>query len=868
MTTPSIYYRYRLVIFAFFAIATPFAIWGANQAVKNNSNNIEDWLPPSFEETKQLLWFADEFGSDAFLMVSWEGCSLEDPRATSYATELRKPFDVDTDASLLPFHEVISGTEAFEQMMEPPLELSRRDAKARLGGWAVGQDGETSCVVAVFTVEGAQYRHAVIDHMYSVADRVPGLSPSDLRMAGSVVDSVAIDRASNEGLVSLSIVSFSLCFLLMYLLFRSFLLAGMVFLNALFCQQMSLALIHFSGTQMDSVLLIVPLLVFVLVVSAGVHLANYYRDAVRENGLEGAPLRAVLDAISPCWLASLTTALGLGSLLVSFLVPVRKFGTFACLAVVLGTAVLFLLLPAQMEQAPPRRAARNWKPNDSSGGRFWDWVLAVVRQLRYPILAAALLLTAVSLYGVFQLRASVRIHAMFLPESRILKDYEWLEDRVGPLVPVEVVLRFPKQEDGNVKPSMLLRMQLVDRVHQAALNVDGIGAALSAWNFCPPMQGLYGRGARQIARRSVFEKNLIKNRDAFQEMALLRENAKEELWRVSGRAFAGMGLDYTGVMEELAATVDPILDAANQQGFGGVTAIYCGGVPLVQKAQDQMMKDLIKSFIVAFAFIGGMMIVLMFGLSINDLRQADSMSMRTAILLRSGSAGAIAMLPNILPCVAVLGAMGLAHLKIEIGSMMTASVALGIAVDDTLHFITWFRRELGEGKSRRDAVRHAYDKCGAAMVQTSCICGFGLLVYSLSPFVPIARFSWVMFAMLGSALVVDLIVLPAILLSPLGATFEPQRPTTTSDQDSAIEPRDRKRRTRRGVDWIEDIVVSVAYLSGAVLGALYAYASLREIAPALISCMAGGALGGLLAYCAVTALFLAVNPTRDRGHGS
>jgi predicted RND superfamily exporter protein len=459
---------------------------------------------------------------------------------------------------------------------------------------------------------------------------------------------------------------------------------------------------------------------------------------------------------------------------------------------------------------------------------------------------------------------------MFLPESRLLTDYDWLEDRVGPLVPFEIILRLPKQEDGNVKPSMLLRMQLVDRVHHAVLKVDGIGAAVSAWNFCPPMKGLYGRGARQIARRSVFEKNLIKNRASFQEMALLRENASEELWRVTGRAYAGMGLDYTKVLNELRAAVDPMLNAANQQGFGEVTAIYCGGVPLVQKAQDQMMKDLIKSFVVAFTFIAVMMIVLMIGLSLNDLRQAGSMTTRAAILLRSTSAGAIAMLPNILPCVAVLGAMGLAHLKIEIGSMMTASVALGIAVDDTLHFITWFRRALGAGSSRREAVRHAYDKCGAAMAQTSCICGFGLLVYSLSPFVPIARFSWVMFAMLSSALVADLIVLPAILLSPLGATFEPQRAAdkTAGELSGASEPRDRQRPSRRGVDWLEDIVVSVSYLSGAALGALFAYGYLQDIAPALLSCMAGGALGGLLAYSAVSAFFFAVNRSRDRGHGS
>lgn len=144
------------------------------------------------------------------------------------------------------------------------------------------------------------------------------------------------------------------------------------------------------------------------------------------------------------------------------------------------------------------------------------------------------------------------------------------------------------------------------------------------------------------------------------------------------------------------------------------------------------------------------------------------------------AAGVLAMVPNLLPCVLVLGTMGLAGMQVEIGSMMTASVALGIAVDDTLHFLTWFRRGQFMSLTRHEAVAFAYQKCAAAMTQTSLICGLGLLVYSLSPFVPIARFSWVMSAMLMSALVADLLVLPAILLSPLGRVFQLPRQRQTT----------------------------------------------------------------------------------------
>lgn len=773
MSAPSFHYRYRRVVFALFIFTTPLVIWGANQALQNNVNQVEDWLPASFEETKQLRWFANEFGGDDLIMISWKGCTFDDPRVPRYAAELRKPVKFAGEQALSPFREVVTGAESLDRLTEPPLEFSPQAAKARLTGWALGTDGETSCVLAKLTPEGWQHRHAVVDHLYEIAGRVPELSSSDIHVAGAVLDSVAIDRASNDGLMLLSNASFGLCLLLMCFLLRSLWLAVVVFVNAIFCQQMSLALVHFSGIQMDSILLIVPILVYVLVVSAGVHVVNYYRDAVCDSGLEGAPLRALSDAMVPCSLATLTTGLGLSSLVVSSIVPVQKFGVSSCLAVFLGTTVLFLLLPTLLLRFPPRRLPRQWRATTSKLHGGWSWLLGAVLRLKYAILAGALLLTVVGLYGVFQLRASVRIHDMFLPASRVLQDYEWLEDRVGPLIPFEIVLRLPKLADDHDGVTMCDRVELIGRVHHAAMKVEGIGSAVSAWNFCPDMHLARG-GIRQMARRTMIKRKLLANRESLQEMALLRHSPQEELWRVSGRAYAGMDLDYTKVLAELKTTVDRVVNAANQQGTP-VTAVYCGGVPLVAKAQNQMIQDLINSFLVAFAFVAGIMVSLMISLSVNDLKQAESWGVRAAIVTRGSLAGAVAMLPNILPCVAVLGAMGLARQKLDIGSTMTASAALGIAVDDTIHFITWFRRALAQGKNRTEAVRHAYEKCGAAMLQTTCICGIGLLVYSLSPFVPIARFSWVMFAMLSSAIVADLVVLPAILLSPLGSTFKRHR---------------------------------------------------------------------------------------------
>ena len=98
-------------------------------------------------------------------------------------------------------------------------------------------------------------------------------------------------------------------------------------------------------------------------------------------------------------------------------------------------------------------------------------------------------------------------------------------------------------------------------------------------------------------------------------------------------------------------------------------------------------------------------------------------------------------------------------------------MALGIAVVDTLHFLTWYRREIGQGRSADYAVRSAFRHCATAMAQTSLICGVGILVFVASPFVPVSRFAWMVAVLLGAALVGDLLILPALLVGPLGRVF-------------------------------------------------------------------------------------------------
>ncbi|NOY30536.1 MAG: MMPL family transporter [Planctomycetes bacterium] len=778
---PSFYARYRLGIFAFFLLTAPLVVSSAMRAVESSSTRVADWLPESFEETQRLRWFQKHFVSDDLLMVSWDGCTLDDPRLPALAARLRQPVDVGQQHQAVLCRQIITGPEALEQLRGEPLQLSRPAALMRLRGWLVGEDQETTCMVLLMSDEGWQHRHFFLEHVYECAAEVADLDRPSVHAGGSTADAVAVDHASQEGLMWRMVLCYGVGIALMGVMFRSLVMTATVFVTAWYCQQLSLAIVESSGGHLDSVMLMIPSLLYVLSISTGIHLANYYRDSVEAQGPSDATRQAVRQAWLPCGLASVTTALGLSSLGVSFLIPVRNFGLYAAVSVLLATAVVFLLMPALLEQFPiSRRRSRGTSESNGPSHEGWDGWMRKVSAWRNWILVSSFLGLGISVWGGTQIRAGAQLHDLFSPEASILQDYDWLESHIGPLVPLEIVLRIPKSE-GEPRVTIMDRFRVVGAVHAVVEKNPRIGAVVSSLNFAPRVERR-GGSARRVAREALFNKQLEKNRDQFVEMALLRETPTEELWRVSARAYAKDALDYAVLLEELQEAVDPLLQRSAEMGIGEVRAVYCGGVPLVQKAQEQMLEDLIHSFVLAFGLIAVMMIGLALMGSGSEFSQAASGSAWLLVLCRKVLAGLVSMVPNVLPCVVVLGGMGVIGVPLEIGSIMTASVALGIAVDDTLHFITWFRRGLANGQSRVEAVRYAYARCATAMTQTSFICGLGLLTFASSSFVPISRFAWVMFAMLIAALVV--VVLPAMLLSPLGGLFQRLRPPSSHENAS------------------------------------------------------------------------------------
>ncbi len=219
-------------------------------------------------------------------------------------------------------------------------------------------------------------------------------------------------------------------------------------------------------------------------------------------------------------------------------------------------------------------------------------------------------------------------------------------------------------------------------------------------------------------------------------------------------------------------------------GAKGLQVVYTGVIPVVYKAQRTLLTSLVESIGSAFILISIVMMVLL-----NPGRFPSSF-FSSQNLGNGIAAGAISMIPNLFPILLVFGALGLLHtlspenFLIDIGTMMTASVAMGVAVDDTIHFLSWFRYNLNAGMSRIDAVIETYRRVGPAMTQTTLVGGLGLFVFSLSTFTPTQRFGTLMLVLLAAALIGDLVLLPALLAGPLGRVFKAKVPSSNDEPRS------------------------------------------------------------------------------------
>jgi predicted RND superfamily exporter protein len=298
-----------------------------------------------------------------------------------------------------------------------------------------------------------------------------------------------------------------------------------------------------------------------------------------------------------------------------------------------------------------------------------------------------------------------------------------------------VLVEIPK--DSPLSP--LERLLLVRRLEQRLLSHPDIDNSLSIAGFAPePISG--GAG---LLQRSELNRRLQRQREQLLTSGFLATTPAAELWRINLRLHRAERLDYNRLTTDIRLQSEQVVGSGRTSG---VKVWSTGIAPLIYRARKSMVDGLMQGLC------------------------TDVLLIVAAIIpaMRSTWNGLLLMLTSLFPTLLVIGGLGWLQIPINVGAVLAPCVALGVTVDDSIHFVVWFRRGVRDGLGRGQAVLLAWRACVRPIYQSWLLLGLGMLTQAVNDFSSIRHFGLMMTAMLTAGLAGNLILQPALLASPAG----------------------------------------------------------------------------------------------------
>ena len=718
----------------------PVAIFFATR-LNGDSINLHKWIPEGTEQQQNYQQFVDLFGEDDELIASWPGCNLEDPRLE----ELYHRLSASPESDRL-FSSIVSGKRLLDQMADKEFSFSRAQLKKRLQGVFFDRDDGTTAIILQLSPEGKMHGQACIAELNRQIELTEDLTIEDARIGGNLFTNNQIDLATSQSL-RYSFPAILLAIIFTFLCLRSFKLSTAALITAGSSGLFSISIISMSGSDFNGLLVITPVLIMVLVLSATVHLSNYYRRALLDDDKD--PIESMIRfGCRPCTLAVLTTAIGIIMLYTSHIQAIRLFGVYTAVGLVASLACILLLFPAMVRLIPFGSTNSVSASEKATKEPVTTAATPLARSPRLvlPFAMGIIVLSLASFpllgEGLRKIKTELDPEQMFSEQSIVQRNSQWLTEKFSSAECAEVIATF----DGGLEDA-----NLVDQIRQLSAlqtklaRMPEVVTTFSIVNVCK-----MPRGARTAARHvqdSLTSEALVADFKQLETRRIAAQTDDSVAWRIR----LHFESDQQDELPALLANIEASANEAAAKLPAHPKILVTGIWPMIASGRYQMFSDLSRSFLLAFLIITPLVM----------------------LLVRGFLAGLIAMIPNVLPALAFFGTVGWLEIPVDIGMILTACVGLGIAVDDTLHFLQEYYRNRNEQSTDRfSATMHTVKHCVRPMTFTTLICSAGLLVFVFSEFLPAHNFAIAIVVLLVLALACDVLVLPALLISPLGRLFD------------------------------------------------------------------------------------------------
>ena len=560
--------------------------------------------------------------------------------------------------------------------------------------------------------------------------RVSGMPYIRTMNAQNIIDEIGI-------FVGLALLITSLIFFLFFRSYRAtFITMTVVSIGVIW----AFGLIGLFQYEVSVLMALIPPLIIVIGVPNAIFLINKYQQEVKTHGNQAKSLQRVITKIGNATLmTNLTTASGFATFMFTNSQLLKEFGTMASLNIIAIFILSLLIIPIMYSfmKKPKvkhlKHLERKWM------GTIIKWMERMVRHHRISIYLSTVLVIIVSIIGVYMIKVSGSIIEDMPKGEEFFDDIVFFENEFGGIMPLEVMVNTNKK-NSVMKLSTLKSMSMLEEEIDEIPELSKPISILSLVKYSK--QTFYNGNPKYYQLPTEQEKNFIlaytKNSDTNADMLKNFVDSTGQYARIT-TFMKDVGTDK---MEQIEERLQNKIDSEfKDKNF---TVTLTGKALLFLKGTNYLVKNLVISLSLAILLI----------------------SLFMAWMFRSYKMIIISLLPNILPLLITAGLMGYLGVPIKPSTILVFSIAFGISVDDTIHFLAKYRQELIAHKwNVRKSVYAALRETGISMFYTSIVLFFGFLVFTVSSFGGTIALGGLVSVTLLFAMISNLLLLPSLLLS-------------------------------------------------------------------------------------------------------
>ena len=531
----------------------------------------------------------------------------------------------------------------------------------------------------------------------------------------------------------------SLLFFFFFRSFRATIISMCIVIIGVMWSFGTLGLLNYEITVLTA---IIPPLIIVIGIPNCIFLINKYQQEIKKHGNKAKSLQRVISKVGNATLmTNLTTAAGFATFMATDSELLTEFGIVASLNIIFLFFLCLIIIPIIYSYMPLPKEKHLAHLGKNYIKSFVDWTENTVRNHTVKVFSSAIVLLVLVIIGMYQIKVSGSIIEDMPKKTGFFDDILFYENEFDGVMPLEIMID-TKRKKGALKSVTLKR---INELQETIEEIPELSKPVSIVNLIKYSKQAYYNGNPEYyelptKQEEAFILSYIKNstQKGNENMMKSYVDSTGQYARVT-TFMRDIGTDKMKKIEDrLQEKIDKLFPTERY------TVTMTGKAYVFEKGTHYLIKNLVLSLLFAILLI----------------------SLLMAYLFRSFKMIIVSLVPNLLPLIITAGLMGFLGVPIKPSTILVFSIAFGISVDDTIHFLAKYRQELiaNDWKIKR-SVFSTMKEAGISMFYTSVVLFFGFSVFTLSSFGGTVALGGLVAATLLFAMLSNLILLPALLLS-------------------------------------------------------------------------------------------------------